>query len=260
MTETVLITGSSGTIGTVLGIALSDRYSVRGVDVRTPDQGGSIVETTIADMTDLGAVESAFEGADVVIDLAARTSQYLDWGPAYQNNYAATRNAFEAAHRVGARRLIFASSNHAVGNFEMDSPYAEIVAGDYSGLTPGGFERVDADCPIRPDGAYGIGKALGESIGRYYSDVHGLSVMCLRIGTANPEDRPLTVRNLATFLFHKDLVQLVERCIQAPPSARFGIYYGVSNNLWRFWDLANAEREIGYRPTEDAEGFRGEVS
>lgn len=256
MIETVLITGSSGTIGTVLAKALVDGYTVRGVDVRSSD----MVDTTVADMTDLDAVESAFEGADVVIDLAANADQYIDWDEAYRNNYAATRNAFEAARRVGARRLIFASSNHAVGNFELDSPYREIVAGDYSGLMPAQFTRVDESCPIRPDGAYGIGKALGESIGRYYSDVHGLSVMCLRIGTANPEDRPLTVRNLATFLFHRDLVQLVKRCIEAPPSVRFGIYYGVSNNLWRFWDLANAEREIGYRPTEDAEGFRPDVT
>ena len=240
--------------------ALSDGYTVRGVDVRGPSTGESKIDTTVADMTDLSSVEAAFEGADVVIDLAANADQYLDWDEAYKNNYAATRNAFEAARRVGARRLIFASSNHAVGNFELDSPYREIVAGDYSGLTPDGFPLVDAECPIRPDGAYGIGKALGESIGRYYSDVYGLSVMCLRIGTANPEDRPLTVRNLATFLFHKDLIELVNGCIQAPPFVRFGIYYGVSNNLWRFWDLANAEREIGYRPTEDAERFRAEVS
>lgn len=257
MTETLLITGSAGTIGTVLGRALigQGRYRVRGADVRPSET----VETEVVDMTDLDAVESAFEGADVIIDLAAQADQFAEWDEIYTNNFAATRNALEAARRVGARRLIFASSNHAVGNFENDSPYREIVAGDYTGLTPGGFPRVDINVPIRPDGAYGIGKALGEAVGRYYSDVHGLSVMCLRIGTANPEDRPLTVRNLATFLFHKDLIQLVEKCNEAPQSARFGIYYGVSNNKWRFWDLANAEREIGYRPTEDAERFRGEV-
>jgi nucleoside-diphosphate-sugar epimerase len=254
MTETVLITGSSGALGKVLGNALSDTYVVRGVDVKTSDH----IETTVADMNDLASVKSAFSSADVVIDLAANADQYLDWDEAYKNNYAATRNAIEAAHSVGARRLIFASSNHAVGNFEMDSPYREIVAGDYAGLTPGGFERVGVDCPIRPDGAYGIGKALGESVGRYYSDVHGLSVMCLRIGTANVQDRPLTVRNLATFLFHKDLIQLVTRCIEAPESRRFGIYYGVSNNLWRFWDIANSEKEIGYVPTEDAERYRSD--
>jgi uronate dehydrogenase len=134
------------------------------------------------------------------------------------------------------------------------------VAGDYAGLTPGGFPLVDVNVPIRPDGPYGIGKALGEAVGRYYSDVHGLSVLCLRIGTANREDRPLTVRNLATFLFHEDLIELVRRCIDAPASLKFGIYYGVSNNTWRFWDIANAETELGYKPRVDAERFRADFA
>ena len=254
--ETIVITGSSGTIGSVLRPALADRHSVRGVDVRPSET----VETTLADMVDLEAVTAAFAGADVVIDLAANADQFASWEDAYRNNFAATRNALEAAHRVGARRLIFASSNHAVGNFELDTPYRQIVAGNYEGLSPGRFPLVGTDVPIRPDGPYGIGKALGEAVGRYYSDVHGLSVLCLRIGTVNSQDRPLTVRNLATFLFHKDLVQLVERCIDAPAEVAFGIYYGVSKNTWRFWDLAGGEREIGYRPTEDAERYRADFT
>ena len=256
MTENILITGSSGTVGTVLGQALSGRYDVRGIDIRR----SRLIETTVTDMTDLGAVEKAFAGADVVIDLAAIADQFGEWDDVYRNNFVATRNALEAARRVGARRLIFASSNHAVGNFESDSPYREIVAGDYGGLRPEDIPMVGVDAPIRPDGPYGIGKALGEAMGRYYSDVHGLSVMCLRIGTVNAEDRPLTVRNLATFLFHEDLVHLVERCIEAPATVAFGIYYGVSRNTWRFWDIANAEREIGYRPTGNAEDFRADLA
>lgn len=254
--ETIVITGSSGTIGSVLVPALADRYHVRGVDTRA----SRMVDTTLADMVDLETVTAAFAGADVVIDLAANADQFASWEDAYRNNFAATRNAFEAAHRVGARRLIFASSNHAVGNFELDSPYRQIVAGQYEDLSPGEFPLVGIDVPIRPDGPYGIGKALGEAVGRYYSDVHGLSVICLRIGTVNRQDRPLTVRNLATFLFHKDLVQLVERCIEAPRDVAFGIYCGVSNNSWRFWDLDGAEKEIGYRPTEDAERYRADFS
>ncbi len=254
--ETVVITGSSGTIGTVLAPALAGRYRVRGIDSRPSEA----VETTLADMVDLEAVTAAFAGADVVIDLAANADQFASWEDAYRNNFAATRNAIEAAHRVGARRLIFASSNHAVGNFELDTPYRQIVAGRYEGLSPGQFPLVGTDVPIRPDGPYGIGKALGEAVGRYYSDVHGLSVLCLRIGTVNRQDRPLTVRNLATFLFHNDLVQLVERCMEAPREVAFGIYYGVSDNTWRFWDLSGAENEIGYRPTEDAGRYRAEFS
>ena len=256
MTEKVLITGVTGTIGTVLTTALRDRYRVSGVDLRAGPQAGTVE----ADMTDLESAVGALEGADVVIDLAANADQFASWDEVYGNNFRATMNAMEAASRAGARRLIFASSNHAVGNFELDEPYRRIVAGDFRGLEPGTFPLVGADVPVRPDGPYGVGKALGEAVGRYYSDVHGLSVICLRIGTVNPEDRPLTVRNLATFLFHSDLVQLIERCVEAPPDLAFGIYYGVSNNTWRFWDLANAESEIGYRPAEDAERFRADFA
>ena len=253
MAETVTITGAGGTIGTVLTAALGDRYDVRGADSRP---GAGVVR---ADMTDAGSAARALAGADVVVDLAANADQFATWESAYGNNFLATINAMEAARETGARRLIFASSNHAVGNFELDSPYREIVAGDYRGLEPGAFPLVGVDVPIRPDGPYGVGKALGEAVGRYYSEVHGLSVICLRIGTVNAQDRPLTVRNLATFLFHSDLVQLVERCIEAPGDLGFGIYYGVSANTWRFWDIATAEAEIGYRPECDAERFRGEL-
>ena len=122
--ETVVITGSSGTIGGVLAPALVGRYRVLGVDTRPSET----VETTLVNMVDLEAVTEAFAGADVVIDLAANADQFASWEDAYRNNFAATRNAIEAAHRVGARRLIFASSNHAVGNFELDSPYRQIVS------------------------------------------------------------------------------------------------------------------------------------
>ena len=254
--ENVLITGSSGVIGSVLTPALAPRYSVRGVDVRPSEA----TNTAVVDMTDLEAVTAAFEGADVVIDLAANADQFATWEDVYSNNFVATRNALEAARRVGARRLIFASSNHAVGNFELDFPYMDIVAGSYGDLSPGHFPLVGVDVPIRPDGPYGIGKALGESAGRYYSEVMGLSVLCLRIGTVNAQDRPVTVRNLATFLFHRDLVHLVECCIAAPKQLAFGIYYGVSDNTWRFWDIAAAEREIGYRPSENAERYRAELA
>ena len=136
------------------------------------------------------------------------------------------------------------------------SPYASIVAGRYDGLDPATFPRVTVDMPIRPDGPYGIGKAFGEAAGRYYSDHFGLSVICLRIGTLNREGKPLVPRQFATLLSHRDLVQLVHRSIDAPDSLRFAIFYGVSNNTWRFWDISNSREIIGYEPEDDAEQWR----
>ena len=249
----VLITGAAGLVGGVLRAGLADDFALRGLDV-APVAG---MDSAVADATDLDAGLAAYDGVDTVIDLASVPDQHSPWDVVHANNLPSTRNALESARRAGAKRVIFASSNHATGNYENDEPYASIVAGEYGGLTPGGFPMVTPDMPIRPDGPYGVGKAFGEAIGRYYSDVHGLSVICLRIGTLNRESRPTTVRHFATLLTHRDLVQLVRRCIDAPDSLRFAIFYGVSDNTWRFWDISNARDLIGYAPRDDAERWRG---
>ena len=248
----VLITGAAGLIGGLLRDGLKDSYDVSGVDIRPVDGFTSLV----ADTSDLDAVLPAYDGVDTVIDLASVPDQDSPWDVVYRNNLPSTYNALEAARRAGAKRVIFASSNHATGNYEEDEPYASIVAGRYDGLDPASFPRVTVDMPIRPDGPYGIGKAFGEAAGRYYSDHFGLSVICLRIGTLNREGRPQAPRQFATLLTHRDLVQLVRRCVDAPDTVRFAIFYGVSNNTWRFWDISNSRELIGYEPGDDAEQWR----
>ncbi len=250
--KNVLITGAAGLIGGLLRDSLKDSHNVTGVDMRLVDGFASLV----ADTSDLNAVLPAYEGVDTVIDLASVPDQDSPWDVVYRNNLPSTYNALEAARRVGAKRVIFASSNHATGNYEEDEPYASIVAGRYEGLDPASFPRVTVDMPIRPDGPYGIGKAFGEAAGRYYSDHFGLSVICLRIGTLNREGRPLVPRHFATLLSHRDLAQLVRKCVEAPDTVRFAIFYGVSNNTWRFWDISNSRELIGYEPEDDAERWR----
>ncbi len=248
----VLITGASGTIGGVLGRLLGDDYDLTGVDLKPATE----MESVVADMTDAEAIGKAFAKQDAVIDLAAASASDTPWERVYPNNIAATYNALEAARDAGVKRLIFASSNHVTGMYEGDAPYSSIVAGDYSGLDAASIPLITTDMPIRPDGPYGIAKAFGEASGRYFSDNFGLSVMCLRIGTLNAESRPLNQRNFATLLTHHDLVHLVDRCLSAPDSVKFGIYYGVSNNHWRFWDISNSAEDVGYQPQDNAELWR----
>ena len=248
----LLITGAAGLIGGVLRDGLGDSYDLSGVDIRSADR----IDGLVADTTDLEAVLPAYEGVDTVIDLASIPDQDSAWDVVYENNLRCTLNALEASRRSGVRRLIFASSNHATGNYENDEPYASIVAGRYDGLDPNDLPRITVDMPIRPDGPYGIGKAFGEAAGRYYCDIYGLSVICLRIGTLNRESRPLVPRQFATLLTHRDLVQLVQRCIDAPDDLRFAIFYGVSNNTWRFWDISNSRDLVGYVPQDNAEQWR----
>lgn len=248
----VLITGSSGLIGGVLRQGLSDAYELSGVDLRPASGSGSLA----VDMTDLDAVLPAFEGIDVVIDLAAQAEITTAWDRVWQNNLPSTYNALEGARRTGVMRLIFASSNHVTGMYEADDPYSAIVAGEYGGLDSSDIPRITADMPIRPDGPYGIGKAFGEAAGRYYADEFGLSVVCLRIGSLVEESRPLNPRHFATLFTHDDLVQLVTRCIEAPDELGFDIFYGVSANKWRFWDIDRARNVVGYRPMGNAEDWR----
>ena len=250
----VLVTGSSGLIGSMLISPLADEFVFLGLDVHKSDKAPD-VPTLITDGSDLGAIMPAFEGIDAVVHLAANAPVETPWPDVLKNNISTTHNVYEAARQHGLKRVVFASSNHAVGNFEMDEPYSRIRTGDYEGLTPGGFTRVDHTVPIRPDSDYGASKAFGEATGRYYHEHFGLEVACLRIGTCNAQNSPVgSVRSFATWLSHRDLAQLVQQCLTQPLG--FEIFYGVSDNTWRFWDTDHAKKVIGYAPLDNAEDYR----
>lgn len=236
-------------IGSVLARGLAEEYDLHGIDRRRVGE----IPSRRANMRRLRSIQPSFRGADVVVDLAAAPDPNIPWRTVLENNIPATVNAFEAARHAGVRRIVFASSNHATGLYENDPPYAAVLAGDRSGLEPGRFRLITAADPPRPDGPYGVGKVFGEATGRYYADHFALSVICLRIGTVNRADAPKDARQRATLLTHADLVRLVRCCVEAPEDLRFGIFYGVSNNTWRIWDIADAHERIGYEPVDDAE-------
>jgi uronate dehydrogenase len=250
----VVVTGAHGLVGQLLRKTLADDYEVAGVDARRRPWSG----LARADMARLQHAERAVDGADVVIDLASAHWQQ-PWDVVRDNNIPAAWNTLEAARRRGVRRVIYASSNHVTGLYERDQPYARILAGDYDGLDPATVPRITTAMAIRPDSPYGVGKALGEAAARYYAEEHGLSVLCLRIGTLNWASRPSTARHFATLITHTDMARLVRCCIEAPPDLSFGVFYGVSANRWRIWDVDDARRTIGYQPQDDAEDWRGEV-
>jgi nucleoside-diphosphate-sugar epimerase len=250
--DDVLITGAAGLIGTILREGLADRYAIRGID-RDP-RGDRTVRRV--DLRRRRALARAFAGADAVVHLAEVAGAGADWATVYRNNVRGTINALEAARLAGARRFVYASSNHVTGGYEEDEPYSSIVGGRYEGLRPDAIPLLDARAPIRPDSPYGAGKAFGEAAARHYADQHGLRAICLRIGTVKSDDRPTRPRHYATLLTHADLVRLVAAALEAPEELRFAVVYGVSANTWRFWDVADAEAAIGYVPQDDAEAFR----
>jgi nucleoside-diphosphate-sugar epimerase len=250
--QKVVITGAAGLVGTVLMRGLEGRYDIVGLDRarRRP------IGVRRADMAKPRSLEKIFQGADAVVDLAGLPDTRTPWKDVWANNLPATINALEAARGAGTRRFVYASSNHVTGMYEQEPPYAAIVAGDYAGLDPGSIPLIDTRQSVRPDSAYALGKVLGEAAARWHADALGLSAICLRIGTVNAEDRPLEPRHFATLLTHADLIRLVESALEAPADVRFGVYYGVSRNTWRIWDVANAGDEIGYEPQDDAERYR----
>ena len=248
----ILITGISGLVGSVITQKLQGKYKISGVDLKQSD----LAPTLLADCTKLDDMLPAFSGIDTVIDLASIPSQFSGWNIIHETNLLCTSNALEASRLSGVKRHIFASSNHATGMYELDKPYCDIVSGNYSGIDPQNIPLITTEMPIRPDGPYGIAKAFGEAAGRHYSDKYGFSVMCLRIGTLNKESAPTNSRQFSTLLTHDDLARLVTACIEAEETVKFGIYYGVSDNQWRFWDITNSFQEINYKPLDSAEEWR----
>jgi nucleoside-diphosphate-sugar epimerase len=252
----VVVTGAAGVVGHVLMSGLDTRFDVRGVDRRRPPTAVEGRPVRRGDLSRVRAARRALEGSDVIVDLAARSETNASWRDVHRHNLRSVWNTLDAARIVGARRVVLASSNQVVSGYERDEPYRRILAGDRDGLDPTTFSRLTAEVPVRPSSAYSVGKVLAEAAGRYYAERHGLSVIALRIGTVRLSDRPEEPRHLATLLTHRDLVQLVERCIDAPDDLRFGTFYGVSANTWRIWDLESARERVGFSPQDNAENWR----
>lgn len=246
----VLITGGAGLIGGILIDRLGDRYELSSLDLREADG----VESHVASLDDLEAMQPAFAGVDTVVHLAADRSAYAEWDSVLSNNLVGTYNVFEASRREGVKRVIFASSNHATGGNYLDEPWSLVGSGQFEKLEAGAYPLVDEDVMIRPDGFYGISKAFGEAIGSYYNDYHELSSIHLRIGWVISTDDPsFSPFALSLWLSHADVAQIVRLCVDAPETLRYGIYYATSDNKWKIFDISRAKAELGFVP-EDGSG------
>jgi nucleoside-diphosphate-sugar epimerase len=250
----VLVTGASGLIGSILWERLGDDHDLSGIDLRR-DRARGIGR---GDVRRPGSIRRAFEGVQAVVDLASGAAVDLPWKEV-EKDISGRVNVLEAARAHGVQRYVFASSNHVTGMYELDEPYASIVAGSYGELDPVAIPLIGPNWPIRPDSPYGVGKAFAEAASRHYAERHGISCLCLRIGTVRRDDRPRREREYATLLSHADLARLLDCALRAPLTLRHGIYYGVSANRWRFWDLENAREELGFEPHDDAERLRSDV-
>jgi len=208
----------------------------------------------LANLTDLEALEQAMQGMDVVVQMAADPNADGDWESILASNVIGARNVFEAAHRAGVKRLIFASSIMVSWGYLSDEEFKVVSEGRYDEIAPEEMPRVTHESAVRPTSLYPASKVWGEAVARYYSDIHGMSVICLRIGWVNREDHPHSHGwARGGWCSRWDMVQMVERSIRAPEDLRFDIFYVLSNNKYNWADIDRARRVIGYAPEDSAE-------
>jgi len=226
----VLITGAGGGIGRSLRETLRGVYPVLRLSDRAllaPARDGEEVDQT--EIADMAAVEKMVAGVDGIVHLGGISGEN-SWENILQGNIVGLYNLFEAARRAGVKRIVMATSNHAVGFY----PRAQTI---------------DHKVVPRPDSRYGVSKAFSEALASLYADKHGIGFLCTRIG--NFGTRPIDSRRLAIWVSPRDYTQLVRIGLDHS-DIRFEIVYGVSGNRRSWYDNSNAER-LGYRPQDDSE-------
>lgn len=191
-------------------------------------------EVVCGDLDDLPAMKTCCAGIDTVVHLAGVPSPSATWTEILKANIVGAYHVFAAAKSAGCRRLIFASSIHAVSGYAADV-------------------QVKTSDPVNPGDLYGVSKCFGEALGRYMAEKEGLSVIALRIGAFQSREVARDQKGLwmvDAFVSRRDLNQLIERCIDVE-NLQFAIFNGLSDNLFKRLDLSDARELVGYRPQDD---------
>lgn len=228
----LLVTGAAGTIGQLIRVDLpSLAHHVRLSDVADLGTAGPSEEIVPCDLTDTPALRPLVRGCDAILHFGGiSTENRADL--IHRVNIDATYQLYEAARKEGVKRVLFASSNHAIGFHPRET-------------------RLTASSPVRPDGNYGVSKVYGEALARLYWDKYGVETLIVRIGSCFPQ--PKDRRMMATWMSAGDMVRLIERMLDVP---RLGcpIVYGVSNNPQSWWD--NSETAyLGWQPQDSSTQF-----
>jgi uronate dehydrogenase len=241
----VLVTGAAGSIGRVVTVGLQDRgHEIVGLDL-VPQPDGVVFAWHTADCADPDAVADVFadefaeSSLDAVVHLAGHPEE-ASLPDSLSSHAVTTAALLDAMVEHGVRRIVYASSNHAVGH----TPRSALQDG-----------LLGVETRPRPDTFYGVAKVAAEALLSLYADRHGLDVVACRIGSF--QDEPRTVRHLSTWLSHDDCVRMVEAALTAPAPG-YAVVYGISHNTRRWWDLAPGHA-LGYDPLDDAEDWADRV-
>ncbi len=234
--QKILLTGAAGG----LGQAMRERLKANCETLRLSDkiafgdaQPGE--EIILADLAQAEQIRAAVSGVDAIVHLGG-ISVEAPFEAIMQANILGVYHLYEAARIHGTKRIVFASSNHVTGFYKQG-------------------ETIHAEHSPRPDSYYGVSKAFGESLSRFYFDRYGIETACVRIGSSFPE--PKDRRMLATWLSYDDLHRLISACLTTPILGH-SIIFGMSNNAVTWWDNSRA-KHIGYVPQDSSDVFRDAV-
>ncbi|MEW1697671.1 NAD-dependent epimerase/dehydratase family protein [Streptomyces sp. NPDC093249] len=231
--RTVLLTGAAGGVGTMMRELLPPYgHELRLLDVR-PVPGAP--DAVVADLADRAALREAVRGVDAIVHLAG-ISLESTFEKVLAANVTGTHHLYEAAREEGVRRVVLASSNHAVG---------------FTRRPRGGEPLVPVGTPHRPDTFYGLSKCFAEDLAQLHWDLYGTETVSVRIGSCYPE--PTSVRMLSTWLSPADCARLLHAALTAEDVGHT-VVYGSSANTRAWWDLSSA-RALGYAPRDDSEPY-----
>lgn len=232
----VLVTGAAGNIGSYFAEHSASRYRLR-LMVQELDEKAEAIrpfgELVVGDLSDLEGLKQLCEGVDTVVHLAGDPSPNATWTSVVDNNITGTYHTFVAAKAAGCRRVIYASSIHAVSGYPKDV-------------------QVKTSDPVNPGDLYGVSKCFGEALGRYMAEHEGLSVIAIRIGAFQPQssaEKP-DLGMMDAWVSQRDLNQLIEKSIDAE-NIRFAILNGLSDNRFKRLDISDARELVGYQPQDD---------
>ena len=232
----LLLTGAAGGLGQALRPRLKANCKIlRSADRVAFGLAGEQEELVLADLADASAVMGMMQGVDAVVHLGGVSTEAA-FEPILQANILGVYNLYEAARKQGVKRIVFASSNHVTGFYKQS-------------------ETINASHPPRPDSLYGVSKAFGEDLSRFYFDRYGIETACVRIGSSFPE--PKDRRMLATWLSFDDLHRLITACLTTPVLGH-SIIFGMSNNAVTWWDNSQANH-IGYKAQDSSDVFKDAV-
>lgn len=231
------MTGPGGRVGPHILPLLRQRFALRLLDLK-PLRAESDDQFVQGDVRDAACVREVCRGTSAVLHLAAISDEDEFYTRLLPYNLEGVYTVFEAARQAGVPKVIFASTGQTVVNYPAD-------------------QLVTTDMPARPCTVYACTKLFGEALARFYSDKHGLSMICIRLCWFQPYDSELLRRPghriQRDWCSPRDLARLIVQCLRS--EVKFGVYFGISNNDGRVWEIENARRELGYQPRDNAADY-----